>query len=118
MKTPDRDSDLARLMLNAARQISDYVAGMGKEDFLADSKTRDAVIMKLLVIGELAAKLIDADSHLVANHPSVPWRQMKGMRNRMAHGYFELDLDVVWDTIKTAIPDLEAHLSSIAGQTQ
>jgi uncharacterized protein with HEPN domain len=49
----------------------------------------------------------------VTDHPSVPWHQMKGMRNRMAHGYFDLDLDVVWDTIKTAIPDLEAKLSSI-----
>lgn len=118
MTARDRDSDLARRMLNAAHQISDYIAGMGKEDFFADSKTRDAVIMKLLVIGELAAKLIDADSRLVANQPFVPWHQMKGMRNRMAHGYFELDLDVVWDTIKIAIPTLEAQLSSIVGKTQ
>lgn len=70
--------------------------------------------MKLLVIGELAAKLIDADSRFVTDHPSVPWHQMKGMRNRMAHGYFELDLDVVWDTIETAIPDLETKLRAIA----
>ena len=118
MTASDRDSDLARLMLNAARQISDYVAGMRKDEFLADSKTRDAVIMKLLVIGELAAKLIDANSHFVTDHPSVPWHQMKGMRNRMAHGYFDLDLDVVWDTIKTAIPDLEINLSKIVGKTQ
>jgi uncharacterized protein with HEPN domain len=114
MTAQDRHTDHVRQMLSAARQISDYVAGMNKEDFLADCKTQDAVIMKLLVIGELAAKLIDASSCYVTDHPSVPWHQMKGMRNRMAHGYFDLDLDVVWDTIKVAIPDLEVKLSSIA----
>jgi uncharacterized protein with HEPN domain len=114
MTAQDRHKDHVRQMLSAARQISDYVAGMNKEDFLADSKTQDAIIMKLLVIGELAAKLIDANSNYVTDYPSVPWHQMKGMRNRMAHGYFDLDLDVVWDTIKVAIPDLEAKLSSIA----
>lgn len=114
MTVQDRHADHLRKMLNAARQISDYAASMSKEDFIADSKTQDAVIMKLLVIGELAAKLIDAESSLVTDHPSVPWHQMKGMRNRMAHGYFELDLDVVWDTIKTAIPDLEVKLEAIA----
>lgn len=73
-------------MLAAARQIADYVSGMPKEGFLADNKTCDAVVVKLLVIGELAARLIDAKSHYVVDHPSIPWHQMKGMRNRMAHG--------------------------------
>lgn len=86
---------------------------MAKEDFLADQKTQDAVILKLLVIGELAAKLLDEHADFVANYPKVPWRQMKGMRNRMAHGYFDRDLDVVWDTLQTDLPGLEAKLRSI-----
>lgn len=49
-----------------------------------------------------------------AKHPTIPWSQMNGMRNRMAHGYFELDLDIVWDTVRTAIPDLETNLRSIS----
>jgi uncharacterized protein with HEPN domain len=113
MTTQARHTDYVRKMLAVTHQIADYSSDMSKDAFLADSKTQDAVIMKLLVIGELAAKLIDAGSCYVTDHPSVPWHQMKGMRNRMAHGYFDLDLDVVWDTIKTAIPDLEAKLSSI-----
>jgi uncharacterized protein with HEPN domain len=86
---------------------------LAKEDFLADQKTQDAVILKLLVIGELAAKLLDEHADFVANYPKVPWRQMKGMRNRMAHGYFDRDLDVVWDTLQTDLPGLEAKLRSI-----
>lgn len=113
MTAQDRHADYVRQMLSAAHQISEYIAGMGKENFLADSKTKDAVIMKLLVIGELAAKLIDANSRYVTDHPDVPWHQMKGMRNRMAHGYFELNLDVVWETIKVAIPELEENLRAI-----
>lgn len=109
----DRQTDYVRLMLSAASLVIDYTSGMTREAFLGDPKTQDAVIMKLLVIGELAAKLIDAESALIAGNPEIPWQQMKGMRNRMAHGYFELDLDVVWDTVRTAIPALATDLRAI-----
>ena len=101
-------------MLGAASQASSCVEGVTKDEFLVDAKTQDAVIMKLLVIGVLAAQLFDEHAEFVASHPEIPWHQMKGMRNRMAHGYFELDLDVVWDTVQTAIPDLKARLRSIS----
>jgi len=50
-----------------------------------------------------------------AQHPEIPWKQMRGMRNRMAHGYFEIDLEIVWDTIQTSLPDLECQLLNISG---
>ena len=108
-----RHADYVELMLGAAIQARSYVDEISKDDFLADPKTQDAVIMKLLVIGELAAQLLDEQAAVVGNYPEIPWHQMKGMRNRMAHGYFELDLDVVWETIQVAIPDLAAKLNSI-----
>jgi uncharacterized protein with HEPN domain len=43
-------------------------------------------------------------------HPDVPWRSMRGMRNRIAHGYFEINLDVVWDTVQIALPELLKQL--------
>lgn len=112
-KIDSRHADYVELMLGAAIQARSYVDAISKDDFLADPKTQDAVIMKLLVIGELAAQLLDEHAAVVGNYPEIPWHQMKGMRNRMAHGYFELDLDVVWETIQVAIPDLEAKLHSI-----
>lgn len=108
-----RHAGYVELMRGAATQTLSYVEGIGKEDFLADTKTQDAVIMKLLVIGELAAQLLDQHAVFVDSRPEIPWHQMKGMRNRMAHGYFELDLDVVWETVQTAIPELEANLRQI-----
>jgi uncharacterized protein with HEPN domain len=108
-----RHADYLALMRGAAIQARSYVDGMSKEDFLADAKTQDAVIMKLLVIGELASQLLDEQAACVTDYSEIPWHQMKGMRNRMAHGYFELDLDVVWETILTAIPDLLGKLNSI-----
>lgn len=110
----ERPADYVELMLATAIQARSYIEGLSKEDFLADPKTQDAVILKLLVIGELAAKLLDEYTVFVASYPTIPWHQMKGMRNRMAHGYFERDMDVVWDTVQTALPELEANLRSIS----
>lgn len=109
-----RPTEYVRQMLRAATQLNGYVANMHRDSFRADAKTQDAVLMKLLVIGELAAKLIDGHAEFVALHSGIPWYQMKGMRNRMAHGYFELDLDIVWDTAITAIPKLECDLIKLA----
>ena len=110
----ERPTDYVELMLATAIQARSYIEGLSKEDFLADQKTQDAVILKLLVIGELAAKLLDEYADFVTNCPTIPWHQMKGMRNRMAHGYFERDMDVVWDTVQTALPELEVNLRSIS----
>ena len=109
----NRQADYVALMLTATSQARSYSEGMAKADFLDDAKTQDAVIMKLLVIGELAAQLLDEHKEFTGNHPEIPWHQMKGMRNRMAHGYFELNMDVVWDTIQLALPDLETNLRAI-----
>ncbi|WP_363923844.1 HepT-like ribonuclease domain-containing protein [Thiobacillus sp. 65-1402] len=50
-------------------------------------------------------------------HPDVPWRSMRGMRNRIAHGYFEINLDVVWDTVKVALPKLLERLRVVREST-
>lgn len=51
----------------------------------------------------------------IQTHPQVPWRNMRGMRNRIAHGYFDINLDIVWDTVQTALPELLVHLSEARG---
>ncbi len=87
--------------------------GLTKQDFLADKRTQQAVILNIIVIGEAATKLLQAHSDFLDHHPEVPWRSMKGMRNRIAHGYFDIDLDVVWDTVQTALPALLKRLPNI-----
>ncbi|SPW81736.1 Protein of uncharacterised function DUF86 [Escherichia coli] len=72
---------------------------MAKDDFLADKRTQQAVIMSLIVIGEAATKVMDGYVEFTQAHADVPWRSMRNMRNRMAHGYFDINLDVVWETV-------------------
>ena len=113
MSQQERTSLHVDLMRKAAQQAAEYVLGMDQVAFEQDPKTQDAVIMKLLVVGELAAKVLDEDATFAKTAPGVPWLKMKGMRNRMAHGYFELDLSVVWDTVKNAVPELIKALGKI-----
>jgi len=93
-------------MLEAAQQACSYAEGLRKKDFIADKRTQQAVILNLVIIGEAATKLLKDYSKFLDQHPDVPWRSMKGMRNRIAHGYFDIDLDVVWETMQTALPQL------------
>jgi len=112
MKT-SRLHDYLDHMLEAAVLACSYVEGMAREDFDADKRTQQPVILNLIVLGEEATKLLK-DEEVFANlHPEVPWRSMKGMRNRIAHGYFEINLDTVWETIQTALPDLIKQLREL-----
>lgn len=90
----------------AATDARSFVEGMAKDDFLADKRTQQAVIMSLIVIGEAATKVMDGYVEFTQAHADVPWRSMRNMRNRMAHGYFDINLDVVWETVQEWLPAL------------
>lgn len=90
----------------AAADACTFVEGLNKTDFLEDKRTQQAVIMSLIIIGEAATKVMDNYAEFTQAHPGVPWRSMRNMRNRMAHGYFDIDLDVVWETTQAWLPGL------------
>ena len=98
----------------AASDACGFVDGMSKSEFLGDKRTQQAVIMSLIIIGEAATKLMDGYSDFTDRHAEIPWRSMRGMRNRVAHGYFETDVEIVWDTVQKALPDLLAELGGIS----
>ena len=104
-------------MLQAATEACDFVEGLGKDQFLADKRTQQADVMSVIIIGEAATKIMDRHGAFVARHPELPWRSMRGMRNRIAHGYFDINLDVVWDTVQTALPALARQIPDIRGDT-
>jgi len=91
----------------AATDARSFVEGMAKDDFLADKRTQQAVIMSLIVIGEAATKVMDGYVEFTQAHADVPWRSMRNMRNRMAHGYFDINLDVVWETVQEWLPAMK-----------
>jgi uncharacterized protein with HEPN domain len=100
-------------MMEATRLACSYVEGMQRSDFMADKRTQQAVIMNLLVIGEVATKLLKDHQAFTDRHANVPWTGMKGMRNRIAHGYFDINIEVVWETVHTALPELLAQLPAV-----
>jgi uncharacterized protein with HEPN domain len=86
---------------------------MDKQAFLADRRTQQAVILNLIVVGEAATRLLHDHPMFLERHSRIPWRSMKGMRNRIAHRYFDIGLDVVWETVLTALPELPGQFASV-----
>ena len=105
--------DYINHMRQAATDACSFVDSLSKNDFLDDKRTQQAVIMSLIIIGEAATKVMDGHPEFTQAHPEVPWRSMRGMRNRIAHGYFDINLDVVWETMLTALPELLQKLSKL-----
>jgi uncharacterized protein with HEPN domain len=70
--------------------------------------------MSLIIIGEAATKVADTYPQFAETHPQVPWRSMRGMRNRIAHGYFDINLEIVWETVQSALPKLLKQRNSSA----
>ena len=93
-------------MQQAATDACSFVEGLNLTDFLTDKRTQQAVVMNLLIVGEAATLVMDKFPMFAQNQTQIPWRSMRGMRNRIAHGYFEINLEVVWETVQTALPEL------------
>jgi uncharacterized protein with HEPN domain len=115
-ESPLRLADYLSHMLEAARLAREYVESVVKADFLNDRRTQQAVVLNLITIGEAASRIVSDHSDFAAAHPEIPWAQMRGMRNRMAHGYFDIDLNIVWDTVKSSLPELERQLLPLVSQ--
>jgi uncharacterized protein with HEPN domain len=105
-----RDEAYLLDMLLAARKARQFVEGMTLEDFAASELHQNAVIRPLEIIGEAAARV---SLEARAAHPGIPWDLMVGMRNRLIHEYFRVDLTVVWETLQQDLPDLIALLEPL-----
>jgi len=103
---PEREPEFVQDMVVAGETIQRYAKG-GKQAFLASEMARDAIIRQFLVMGEAARRLSEATR--TAN-PQVPWRSIMTLRNRLVHGYDEIEVDRLWDIIgtslKEALPEL------------
>jgi len=106
--------DEARLldMLAAAVEAQEFVAGMSREQFFTDRKTQVAVVHSLLVLGEASIHVSDARRSQL---PTIAWDEIRGMRHRLAHEYFAVDLAVVWNAIEEYVPPLIAILEHELG---
>lgn len=108
---PPSDPDVrVRHMLRVATELAGFVAGKTYDDLLADRALQYLCIHCLEIIGEAAAG-IDADYR--DRHPAIPWRSATAMRHRLIHGYFDIDLEIVWHAATEDIPALVPALEHV-----
>jgi uncharacterized protein with HEPN domain len=105
-----RDEDYLEHIQDAIAKIGRYTDGVDETDFMADELRQDGVIRNMEVIGEAVTKLSPA---LKAKHADVPWGDIAGMRNRLIHGYMEVNLELVWDTARQVIQAFRARVAAI-----
>lgn len=97
----------------AVRRIRVYTHEMTYNTFLSDTRTQDAVIRNLEIIGEATKKL---SIGLRNRYPSVPWKEMAGARDRLIHNYFGVDLEVVWKISVDELSNLTLQITKILGR--
>lgn len=94
-------------MLTYARRAADRVRGLSRDDFESTVEHQETVAYNLMIVGEAASKLSDETR---AKYPSIPWNEIKGMRNQIVHGYAETERDTLWETATEDISVLIAAL--------
>lgn len=97
-------------ILEAIKKVEEFTRGMTIESFKQDVKTIDAVVRNIEVIGEAARKI---PQELRVQHPTVPWRQVVGARDKVIHEYFGVDLDIVWKTTTEDLPLLKQQIKTL-----
>jgi len=112
MKPLDRNLSILEHMVSYCNQIEETVDRFGNEYalFASDAIYRNAAALCILQIGELVGKLTDEFREA---HPAVPWRQIKAMRNIVAHSYGTVDPETTWEIITENIPELKRYCSVI-----
>lgn len=97
-------------ILDAIQKIERYTEMLSFDEFSKDSKTIDAVVRNFEILGE-AAKHIPDEAR--KKYPDVPWKEMAGMRDKLSHEYFGVNLGIVWKTIKTRLPEVKRVIKQL-----
>jgi uncharacterized protein with HEPN domain len=100
-------------ILEALERIFNYVDDVDEVGFLTNVLIQDAVLRNLEIIGEASNKLVRYHDEFIKRYSDVPWEDMYWMRNRISHGYFSIDFEIVWKTIEQDLPQLEIQVQAI-----
>lgn len=111
-----RLGDYLRHILVAIERIEQYAADLDLARFIADERTQDAVIRNIEIIGEASHRIEIGFPDFVATYPELPVSSAYQMRNAVAHGYFEVDLEIVWKTVAGDLPALAALVRKLLAE--
>ncbi len=106
----ERDETRLRDMLDEAHLVQQFIVGKSRSDLFNDALLAHAVVRALEIIGEAASR-VSAETR--SQFPQIDWKNMAGMRNRIAHDYNNVDLDIVWETALGFVPELIHELEKI-----
>ena len=101
-----------RHIIDAIKRLEEYLKGIDYESFLNSNLLQAGVIRELEIIGEASKKL---GNDFKKQYPDIPWKKIAGMRDKLIHDYFGVDLDAVWETVERDIPELRNNLKQIIG---
>lgn len=104
------DNFLVTDILEAIQKILAYKEGLSYEEFLKDSKTKDAIVMNLLIIGEASNRLSE---DFKTENSRVPWSKLRSFRNRLIHEYFGVDYSIVWNVISNELISVENEIKNL-----
>lgn len=105
-----KDRIIIQKIIGYIDDVEKYVEGLQARDFLDDKKTITACAFTVSQIGELVKEI---DDETINKYNTIPWNSIKGMRNRIIHDYENVDLSVLWGTIKESLPELRNELKDI-----
>mgnify|MGYP000686670494 FL=1 len=112
-RDPQRLSDYLNHILEAIERIEEYVSDLDEIAFLGNKLVQDAVIRNFEVIGEASNNIEKRFPEFVAAHPELPLASAYQMRNAVAHGYFQVDFEILWKTIQRDLPSLHTKVEEI-----
>lgn len=100
-------------MKRAAMDAISFLEGKTEAEFVEDLILQRACAMSLIIIGEATSRIEKRDPDFVASHPNWPWRDIRGLRNRVVHDYFTLDLTTIWGTVRQSLPALLRSIDEV-----
>jgi uncharacterized protein with HEPN domain len=102
--------DYLQDIFDAVNDIENFVDNMTYEEFIKDRKTLNAVVRSIEIIGEASKNIPET---MKAKHKELPWKQMAGMRDKLIHAYFGVDVETLWKAVKENIPPLRQSIQQM-----
>jgi uncharacterized protein with HEPN domain len=108
-------SDYIQDILDSIQDVENFIQGMSFDDFKDDRKTINALVRSIEIIGEASKKI---PKRLRDTQPEIPWKKMAGMRDKLTHAYFGIDLEIIWKVASEEIKQIETGILEIQDNLQ